>query len=103
MAKKIIKKEEKDTPIDKRIKKSLPFIIFICVLVAVFFASYYFFKGLNVIEYGGMTFTKGTLGSVILYRTSYNVVSADGRAARYELYLRTNPKENNVPVEGKIF
>ncbi|MEM4271673.1 MAG: hypothetical protein QXD13_01115, partial [Candidatus Pacearchaeota archaeon] len=53
--------------------------------------------------YGGMTFTKGTFGSVILYRTSYNVVSADGRAARYELYLRTNPKENNVPVEGKIF
>ncbi len=102
MAKLIKESKEKETKIDKKIKSALPFILFLGVLVIIFFISYYFFRGLNTIEYGGMTFTRTMFGSVLLYHTSYNAVSEDGKVAKYDLYLRVNPEENNVPAEGKI-
>lgn len=102
MAKKDNPKKEKETKIDKQIKKYLPFVVWLLILLAIFFVLYYVFQGLGKIEYKGMTFTREKFGELLVYSYSYLVKNPEGRIIQNVLYLRHNPKENNVSIDCRI-
>jgi hypothetical protein len=96
------KKAEKETHIDKGIKRYLPLIISLAVLAIIFLALYYFFQGMGKVEYKGLTFIKQKFGSILVYTYTYLVKSPDGKILQNTLYLRLDPSKNKVPVEGEI-
>jgi hypothetical protein len=98
--KKIVK--EKETKIDKNIKKYVPFAIWLGVLAVVFVVFYLLFQGLGKVGYEGLTFTREKYGEVIVYHYYYLTEIADGKIRKIDVLLRGNPAENKVPVEGNI-
>ena len=72
------------------------------VLALVYFSFSYLFSGLGKVKYEGLTFAKEMYGQLPVYRYSYLVRSPSGETFQYNLFLRNNPKENKVPIEGKI-
>lgn len=100
---KIIK--EKETKIDKNIKKYIPFAIGIGVLAVIFIVLYLLgqiFQDTGKIEYKGLTFIREKYGEVIVYHYSYLTEMSDGTTKQINVLLRGNPKESKVPIEGKI-
>ncbi len=68
-------------------------------LVAVFFASYYIFQSLNKFEYEGLTFTKTKFGDIPVFH-HYYYFNLRNELFKYNLYLRNDPRKNNVPITG---
>lgn len=77
-------------------------------LVILFLSSYYFFQSLKTFEYEGMSFTEEKFGDIPLYHyyylTSFGAItgSAAGEPRKVDVYLRNDPRENRVPVDGEI-
>jgi hypothetical protein len=67
--------------------------------VIVFFVATAIFKQVNKVEYEGLTFTKEKVGNIPVYHYFYYFTS-QGELIKYNLFLRNDPRENNVPVEG---
>jgi hypothetical protein len=61
-----------------------------------------FYHSLNTVKYNGMTFQKVKVGELVFYYYNYMFKDMEGQQYRYNLYLRTNPKENNVSLSGEI-
>jgi hypothetical protein len=99
--KKTVKKvdEKKQRKIDKRIYTVL---IVAAVLLIVFVVSNQIFEGINKFEYNGLTFTKEKINGVKFYRYYYFFNNDDGNLVKYNHYVRIDPRENDVPVEGEI-
>lgn len=79
-------------------------------LIAVFLISFSVFDGSKKFDYNGLTFTKESFGEIPVYHHFYyysnpgitgSAVSAD--VIKYNLYLRIDPRENDVPASGEIF
>ncbi len=86
---------------ERKLEKELMYIIgFIVLLVIIFMTASAFFKSLNTIDYEGLTFTKGRVGNLVLYHHYYYYKSKNGNLVQYNLYLRNDPRYNNVSVEG---
>ena len=102
MVKKIKAKEEKDTKIDKQLKKYLPLLIGLGVLVVVFVVFYFAFAGLGKVKYEGLTFIKERYGDVQVYHYSYVTEISSGRVRAIDVFVRGNPAENEVPIDSKI-
>jgi hypothetical protein len=94
-------KKEKETEIDKKLKKSAPFLIWLGVLAVVFVVSYFAFRNLGKIEYQGLEFKAEKFGSLLVYAYDYLVRTPAGIEEK-TLYFRVNPTENNVSVNGEI-
>ncbi len=96
----------------KALKKNKELLVIFLVMLAsfiIFFISYSIFQSLRTFEYQGLTFTKVKFGEIPFYRYYYYTdIGATGRVVNPEqlhqinLYLRVDPRENNVPVEGEI-
>ncbi|MEK6928861.1 MAG: hypothetical protein AABW65_02820 [Nanoarchaeota archaeon] len=71
-------------------------------LIIVFLVFYLLFQGAKTIRYEGLTFTKTKLGEIPLYHYYYYFTGDDGQQYKYNLYLRNNPKKNNVSINGEI-
>lgn len=97
------RKREKGTKIDRQIKKYLPLIIGLAVLIVIFIALYLFLQGLGKIEYQGLSFTREKIGEVLVYTYNYYIKNPEGKIIQNTLYVRNDPRKNNVPVEGEIF
>jgi len=106
-------KEPEDTEEEKKEKrlkedKELHWILGVLVgLIVVFFAAYFIFQSFQSFEYEGMTFTKDRIGDIPLFRYSYALTPEITGGAITEpvsvfLYLRTDPRKNEIPVEGEI-
>ena len=93
--------KEKETKIDKNIKKYIPFAIWLAVLAVVFIVLYLLFQGLGKVEYNGLTFTREKYGETLIYHYYY-LTEINGNVRKIDVLLRGNPAENKVPVEGKI-
>ncbi|GEM_PF-1546070 len=91
------KKQKKDRKIEKEILYIVGFFVF---LVIVFFVSSAIFKKIGQVEYEGLTFTKERIGKLEFYKYSYNFPNKDKQIVQYDLFLRKNPKENNIALEG---
>lgn len=88
---------------EKKVEKQLVWIVgSFVVLVLVFLIGYHFFKSLNTEYYQGLKFTKERFDQLIVYHHMYTFITPQGKKIEYNLYVRTNPNENTVPIEGKI-
>lgn len=70
----------------------------ICLLIFAAFVFQLVFSGLGTFGYKGLTFTQERYGDIDMYRYSYFI---DAKT-QYNLYVRGDPRENTVPVEGNI-
>jgi hypothetical protein len=95
-------KKEKETKIDQQIKKYIPFLALIGVLVLLFIVLSFVFQSLGKVKYEGLVFTKEKYGDVLIYHYSYLTKVSNGNVRAINVLLRTNPAENNVPIDGEI-
>ncbi len=60
-------------------------------------------KSINSFEYEGLKFTKERFGkNITVYHYYYFFYDKAGDIVKYNLYLRNDPRENNIPVEGEV-
>jgi hypothetical protein len=95
-------KTEKETKLDKKLKGYIPFIIGLGILVVIFIVLYFAFQNLGKVTYEGMTFTKEKYGEVLVYHYYYVAELAGNKLRTVDVFLRGNPAENNVPIQGEI-
>ncbi len=69
----------------------------ILILIAIFFIFNYIFSKINAIEYNGLTFTKEKFGEIPVFRYYYYITPQ----LKYNLYLRNDPRQNNILLTGK--
>ena len=58
-------------------------------------------RQLNTFKYDGLTFTKEKFGQLPVYHYYYSF-DFNNEVWKYNLYLRLDPRKNNVPVSGEI-
>lgn len=66
--------------------------------VLVFFLSNFIFSKLNTIEHDGLVFTRERFGDIPVFHYYYYITPK----LKYNLYLRNDPRKNNVPVTGRL-
>src|SRR3989344_4418394 len=53
-------------------------------------------------DYYGLAFTKEKFGEIPVYHYYRFYESGDGQTIKHNLYLRTDPRKNDVPIQGGI-
>jgi hypothetical protein len=87
---------------ERKLEKELLGIFgFLAIIVIVFLIASAYFKSLNTFEYQKLTFTKEKLGEIPLFHHTYYIRTASGQIAKYNFYLRNDPRYNNVSISGK--
>ena len=95
------KTKTKPVPKERRIEKELlGILIFLAVLVVVFVIASSYFKSLNYFEYNGLTFAKERLENIPIFHHSYYLKAPSGKLIQYNFYLRNDPRESNITIEG---
>ncbi len=94
MARKIIKKTKK--------KEILWIVCIMLGLLAVLIIPNLIFRSINKFEYQGLAFTRERFGDIPVYHYYYYFNDDFNQYYKYNLYLRNDPRKNNVPVYGKI-
>jgi len=112
--KEIIKKEEKSDKAEKKteVKKEelgkekeveLKWIFGIMIgLIVLLLGIYFIMSEQNKIEYKGLAFAKERFGEIPVYRYSYFFNDDEGQLIKYNLFLRNDPRTNNVSIVGEI-
>ena len=95
-AKKFEIKKSKERKIEKEI---LGVLVFLGVLIVIFLVASSYFRSLNSFEYQGLSFSKKRVGELQFYHHNY-YLKVGQRLINYNLYLRFDPRYNNVTVEG---
>jgi len=101
-----VKKEEDE--VEEGSKKGRKEWVWISVVlgvsVLVLVVSTLWFQSLNSFEYEGLTFTKERFGEIpVFHYYYYQKAPVTGEVtSKYNLYLRVDPRENDVPIEGEI-
>lgn len=96
------KKKDRETNLDKKLVKLAPLLIGLAALAVIFVALFYLFHGLGRIEYNGLTFNRERFGEVMFYHYSYLMPVNATKIKAIDVYIRGDPRENKVPVEGEI-
>jgi hypothetical protein len=78
-------------------------LVFIGIFFLILIVSFLIMRTSNHPKYGGLTFNVIQEGELKLYQTSFPIIYK-GDVAKYNIYLRKNPKElkRNVPFSGEI-
>jgi hypothetical protein len=96
-----INKKAKKNNSERKLEKEILWVLgFLGILIVVFLIASSYFKSLNNFDYKGLSFQKESLGNIPLFHHFYHFKANDGRLIKYNLYLRIDPRLNNVPVEG---
>ncbi len=97
-----VRKKKKITT-EKRIEKDLIRIfIFLAFLVIVYLIVSSVFKSFNQFEHEGLRFTKERFGEIMVYHHYYYFnAPATGDLIRYNLFLKQDPRTNEIPMESK--
>lgn len=97
-----IKEEEEEIakPKANRDKEVIWVLIVMGVLLAVVLLTYYFVQSSKHFNYEGLTFTKELFGKIPVYHYSYYFNDSTGKLYQYNLFLRNDPRSNEVPVSG---
>lgn len=69
-------------------------------LVVLVLVVYFMIKGMATFNYKGLTFTREKFGELMVYHYFYYFNDSSGQIYKYNLYLRNDPRDNNVPVDG---
>lgn len=59
-------------------------------------------KKMRTVEYEGLSFIKTTYSGIPVYYYYYYYTGKDGSPNKYNLYIRINPRKNNVTINGEI-
>ena len=110
MPKKKITKKENISSQKKQKKDNQLYWVFgaMAGLIILFLLAYSFFQSLNKFEYKGMSFTKTKFGEIPMYYYYFftNTPTTTGKVISepkmINLYLRNDPRENNIPIDGEI-
>jgi hypothetical protein len=73
-------------------------------MIVVLIVASVVFQSLNKFEHDGLTFEKERFGEIPIYHYSYfpsNPYTGEV-IGKYNLYLRIDPRKNNVPMEGVV-
>lgn len=71
-------------------------------IVVVFLLSFFMFRNIGIYDYEGLKFIKEKFGKISVYHYYYLYNDETGQLVQNNIYLRTNPERNHVPIEGKI-
>ena len=98
--------EKKEEPLEEKKwepnKNQTVWIIGIMVGLIVFILVFYFaIQSMKTFSYNGLTFTKEKFGEIDVYHYYYYFSDASGQVYKYNLFLRNDPRKNNVPVTGE--
>tara|TARA_Y100000310_G_C20696237_1_gene825935 strand:+ start:2345 stop:3040 length:696 start_codon:yes stop_codon:yes gene_type:complete len=87
----------------KRSNKELYWVLGVMVgLIGVFLVGSFIFSGLNKFEYEGFAFNEERFGEIPVFHHSYLINHPlTGNVIKYNFFLRNDPRENDVPVEGE--
>lgn len=72
----------------------------IAVVFIVTLGTYYWFEGAKSFEFGGVNWTIEDYGEFDVYHARF--ASLNGANLFYNLYLRNDPRRNDVPVDGEF-
>ena len=108
------KEEVQETPPTnekKKQQKELYWVLGVMiVLILVFLLSNSVFKSMQTFSYQGLSFAKEKFGEIPVYHYYYifkTPSSLTGQVTsefiKYNLFLRVDPRENNVSVDGEIY
>ncbi len=78
-------------------------LIALVVFVLVFIIVYFLFSGYGKITYKTLTFTKEQTRGLTWYHYAYYFNDSQGQVYKNNVYLREDPRENDIPVYGDIF
>ncbi len=57
---------------------------------------------LTTFDYEGLTFTQEKFGTIPVYHYSYYFTDDIGQQYQYNLYLRNDPRTNDIPIDNEI-
>lgn len=114
-----IDEQQKKVAEKKRQTKELYWILAgMATLIVVFVGAYAFAESLKTFNYEGLTFRKELVGEIEFYRYTYsveipkssrgvslvtgNAVNNGEGLKTVNVYLRNDPRENDVPLEGEV-
>ena len=108
-------KKKKKTPkktLDRETKQLIGFLVIVGLVFALFFGTYFTIRAKNHFNYGGAEWwiegEREGWGDLTLYHGRYQVKTTTGKVmTNMNLWLRNDPRENNVPskvdfLEDKI-
>ena len=90
------KKDNAERNLEKSLIRVIAFVIF---LAFVFFAAGKVFQEMNKVEYEGIEFTRENVGNTGLFKYSYYISGITGNIVNYNLYLKTDPRINEIEIE----
>lgn len=96
------KSKKKKAGKERRLEREIVgVLLFLGFLVGVFLIANSYFKSLHNFEYSGLAFREERVGEIPVFHHSYYFKNPDdGRLINYNMFLRIDPRENNVSIEG---
>ncbi|MBU3923516.1 MAG: hypothetical protein KJ592_01220 [Nanoarchaeota archaeon] len=95
-----VEESSKKSVIENENRQLFWFFVVVGVVFATVFVSYFFVESLKGFEYGGANWTVEDYGQFDVYHARF--ASLYRKNMMYNLYLRNDPRKNNVPVEGEF-
>lgn len=96
-------KEKTSKHVKEAEKKQLFYAVIIMAAVLVlFFAAYAMFQQSKKFEYNGFKFEKIMYDKLPLYYTKISITRMDGNIINYNLYLRNDPRKNNIESDAFV-
>lgn len=88
---------------EKETVKGIYILLGILAAFVIFLALFFWFRHqLSYAEYQGLTFTKTKFGEIPVFYYYYNFKDYNNAIHTYNLYLREDPRKNDVRVIGEI-
>ncbi|GEM_PF-2021472 len=105
----MIKKKEKKTANKKKSneeinqnKQLIRILSFFLLFFGFFLGSYFYFQSQNYFKYAGLDFRKEKMGEINFYHARFPIIYRGQIYNIHNLYLRTDPRKNKVPVNANF-
>ena len=97
----MVKTKKRKSKKERKLERELLYIVgFVVLLVIVFLIASSIFERFNRVEYEGLIFTKERFQDIPVFRTYYYFRAPDNQLIQYNLFVRNDPRTNDVPIEG---
>lgn len=97
-SKKKTEKKPKKVKLDRQDKQTIGVVVGIVLLFVIFLGGYYYFQSLKHFEHLGVDWDIQEYPNLKLYHTRFPIKYRGEVIANYNMYLRNDPRENNIPV-----
>ncbi|MBI3334750.1 hypothetical protein HYZ97_04660 [Candidatus Pacearchaeota archaeon] len=87
--------------IAKKTEQLVPWTVWaLIILVIAGIVFWLIFSSIGTYSYKNLEFTKERYGNIIMHHHSYLYKNLAGELIKYNLYLRVDPRDNDIPAEG---